>query len=84
MRNDVITPPSDQHFLGSRQKINPICFVNPLRKNQSFIKKCRGLQRKSPTLKFLYFLTVSSLNSNLFYQFFLLVLFACKGPSPLY
>ena len=31
-------------------------------------------------LKFLYFLTVLSLNSNVF----LLVLFACKDPSPFY
>ena len=35
-------------------------------------------------LKFLYFLNVLSLNSNLFYQCFLLVLFACKDPSLLY
>ena len=35
-------------------------------------------------LKFLYFLTVLNLNSNLFYQCFLLVLFTCKDPSPLY
>ena len=51
MRNDVITPaPGQFFFFGSGQKINPICFVNPLRKNHSFIKKCRGLHQKSPTM----------------------------------
>ena len=38
-------------FFGSGQKINPICFVNPLRKSQPFIKKFRGLHQKIPTIK---------------------------------
>ena len=44
---------------------------------QSF--KHKKLKKLVVALKFLFFLTVLSLNSN----FFLLVLFACKDPSPL-
>ena len=28
-------------FFGSGQKLSPLCFVNPLRENQPFIRKCR-------------------------------------------
>ena len=40
-----------------------------------------GIACSSDFPLFLYFLTVLSLNSNLFYQCFLLVSFACKYPS---
>ena len=43
------------------------------------IFKQKKLKKLVVALKFLFFLTVLSLNSN----FFLLVLFACKDPSPL-
>ena len=46
--------------------------------------KDKKLKKLVVAFKFLYILTVLSLNSNLFYQCFLLVLFACKDPSPLY
>ena len=41
--------------------------------------KDKKLKKLVVALKYLYFLTVLSLNSN-----FLLVLFACKEPSPMY
>ena len=49
-----------------------------------FFLKDKKLKKLVVALKFLYILTVFSLNSNLFYQCFLLVLFACKDPFPLY
>ena len=45
-----------------------------------FLKKDKKLKKLVVALKFLYFLTVLNLNSNVF----LPVLFACKDPSPLY
>ena len=44
-----------------------------------FFLKDKKLKKLAVALKFLYFLTVLSLNSNVF----LLVLFACKDPAPL-
>ena len=44
----------------------------------------KKLKKFASGLTFLYFLTVLRLNFNLFYQCFLLVLFACKDPYPLY
>ena len=41
MRNDVITTASGQSFLGSRQKLSPLCFASPVTENQPFIKKRR-------------------------------------------
>ena len=41
-------------FFGPGQKINPICFVKPLRKNQLFIKKFRWLHQKSPAISKYY------------------------------
>ena len=45
-----------------------------------FFLKDKNLKKLAVALKFLYFLTVLRLNSNVF----LLVLFACKDPSPFY
>ena len=44
----------------------------------------KKLKKLAVASKFLYFLTVLSLNTNLFHQCFLLVFFAYKDPSPLY
>ena len=49
-----------------------------------FVLEDKKLKKLAVVLKFLYFLTVLNLNSNLFYKCFLLVLFACKDPSLLY
>ena len=49
-----------------------------------FFLKDKKLNKLPVALKFHYFLTVLSLYSTLFYQWFLLVLFPCKDPSPLY
>ena len=50
----------------------------------SFFLQDKKLKKLAVALKFLYFLTVVSVNSIFFYQCFLLVLFACKDPSSLY
>ena len=41
---------TSQSFFESGQKVSPVCFMNPLRKNQPFMKKCRELHQKSPTI----------------------------------
>ena len=49
-----------------------------------FFFEDQKLKKFAVALKFLYLVAVLSFNSKLFYQWFLLVLFACKGPCPLY